>query len=207
MPPSSQTTRSRILDAAYKLFRRQGYSRVSIDEIALAARLTKKTLYYHFESKDALLAAVLEKQSELALAAFRTFSDTLRGSPIAIADALFEGLKVWSDTPRWAGSGFTRLVIELADLPGHPARQIARRHKAELERLFSELLVKAGAASPKETAREIWLLSEGAISLILVHGDRGYAAAAARAARKLIAAGLKHGNAARGSKTVNATAV
>jgi AcrR family transcriptional regulator len=183
---SSETTRKRILDAAYKLFRRQGFSRVSIDEIALAAKLTKKTLYYHFESKDALLAAMLEVQSELALAAFRTFGDKLSGEPAAISDALFDDLKVWSDTPRWAGSGFTRLVIELADLPGHPARKIARRHKAALENHFAALLAAAGAASPKETAREIWLLSEGAISMMLVHGDRSYAAAAAVAARKLI---------------------
>jgi hypothetical protein len=27
---------------------------------------------------------------------------------------------VWSDQPRWAGSGVTRLVIELADLPAIP---------------------------------------------------------------------------------------
>lgn len=196
MPRSPEPTRKRILDAAYKLFRRQGYSRVSIDEIAFAAKLTKKTLYYHFESKDALLASVLETQSELALAAFRTFGDKLRGSPAAITDALFEDLKVWSDTPRWAGSGFTRLVIELADLPGHPARKIARRHKAELENHFAELLAKAGAVSPKDTAREIWLLSEGAISLILVHGDRTYATAAAKAARKLIGASLRRSSAA-----------
>jgi AcrR family transcriptional regulator len=188
MPRSSETTRKQILDAAYKLFRRQGYSRVSIDEIASAAELTKKTLYYHFESKDALLAAVLEAQSELALAAFRSFAGELKGSPAAIVDALFKDLQVWSDTPRWAGSGFTRLVIELADLPGHPARKIARRHKAALENHFAELLARSGAATPKETAREIWLLSEGAISLILVHGDRGYAAAAAKTARKLLKA-------------------
>ncbi len=187
MPRSSETTRKQILDAAYKLFRRQGYSRVSIDEIAKAAKLTKKTLYYHFESKDALLAAVLEAQSELALEAFRSFAGELKGSPAAIVDALFKDLQVWSDTPRWAGSGFTRLVIELADLPGHPARKIARRHKAGLENHFAELLAKSGARAPKEAAREIWLLSEGAISLILVHGDRGYAAAAAKAARKLLA--------------------
>ncbi len=196
MPRSSDATRKRILDTAYKLFRRQGYSRVSIDEIASATKVTKKTLYYHFESKDALLASVLEAQSELALAAFRTFGDKLKGSPAAITEALFEDLKVWTDTPRWAGSGFTRLVIELADLPGHPARKIARRHKAELERQFAELLAKAGAASPAETAREIWLLSEGAISLILVHGDRGYAAAAAKAARKLLDASLRRRSAA-----------
>lgn len=191
MPRSSEATQKQILDAAYKLFRRHGYSRVSIDEIATAAKITKKTLYYHFESKDALLAAVLEAQSELALAAFKTFGDKLKGSPAAIADALFEDLKVWSDTPRWAGSGFTRLVIELADLPGHPARKIARRHKAELESHFAGLLAKAGARAPSETAREIWLLSEGAISLILVHGDRGYAAAAAKAARKLLDTSLR----------------
>jgi AcrR family transcriptional regulator len=91
-----------------------------MDEIAAATQVTKRTLYYHFESKDQLLAAVLGAQHQLALAAFRTFGDRLSGSPEAIIDGLFHDLAVWADKPRWAGSGFTRLVIELADLPGHP---------------------------------------------------------------------------------------
>ena len=186
MPRSSEQTRQRILDAAYRLFRRQGYSRVSMDEIAAATRVTKRTLYYHFESKDRLLAHVLEAQHQLALAAFRTFGDRLSGSPEAIVDGLFRELAVWADRPRWAGSGFTRLVIELADLPGHPARLIARRHKSMLEAQLAELLARSGVERPAEIARELWLLSEGAISLILVHGDRGYSAAAARAARALL---------------------
>ena len=191
MPRDSTKTRQRILDAAYELFRRKGYTRVSMDEIAAAAAVTKRTLYYHFQSKDQLLAAVLEAQHHLALAAFKTFGDKLAGSPEQIVEALFRDLAVWSDRPRWAGSGFTRLVIELADLPGHPARTIARRHKAMLEAHFAEVLARAGVERPRETAREIWLLSEGAISLILVHRDRGYAAAAAIAAKKLIAYGRK----------------
>jgi AcrR family transcriptional regulator len=186
MPRSSGQTRKRILDAAYRLFRRQGYSRVSMDEIAAATRVTKRTLYYHFESKDQLLAHVLEAQHQLALAAFKTFGDRLSGSPEAIIDGLFRELAVWADRPRWAGSGFTRLVIELADLPGHPARLIARRHKAILEAHLAELLARSGVERAAEIAREVWLLSEGAISLILVHGDRGYAAAAARAAQTLL---------------------
>src|SRR5262245_876164 len=186
MPRSSEQTRKRILDAAYRLFRRQGYSRVSMDEIAAATRVTKRTLYYHFESKDQLLAQVLETQHQLALAAFKTFGDRLSGSPEAIVDGLFRELAVWADRPRWAGSGFTRLVIELADLPGHPARLIARRHKAMLEAHLAELLARSGVEHPAKIAREIWLLSEGAISLILVHGDRGYSAAAARAAQVLL---------------------
>jgi AcrR family transcriptional regulator len=188
MPRSSASTRQTILDAAYGLFRRKGFTRVSMDEIAARASVTKRTLYYHFASKDRLLAEVLEAQHALALAAFRTFGEGLTGSPEAIIDKLFKDLAVWSDSPRWAGSGFTRLVIELADLRGHPARLIARRHKAMLEGHLADLLASANVTSPRELAREIWLLSEGAISLILVHGDRGYAAAAARAAKKLIRA-------------------
>jgi AcrR family transcriptional regulator len=186
VPRSAEPTRQRILDAAYKLFRGKGYSRVSMDEIAAATVVTKRTLYYHFTSKDSLLAAVLENQHRLALAAFRTFGDRLQGSPVAIIDGLFSQLAVWADRPRWAGSGFTRLVIELADLPGHPARSIARRHKALLEQHLAALFAKAGVRSPRDRAREVWLLSEGAISLILVHGDRGYAATAAKAAKRLI---------------------
>jgi AcrR family transcriptional regulator len=186
MPRSPDKMQERILDAAYRLFRRQGYSRVSMNEIAAATGVTKRTLYYHFKSKDQLLAAVLEAQHVLALEAFRTFGDRLSGSPEAIIDALFDQLAVWSDKPRWAGSGFTRLVIELADMPGHPARRIARRHKALLETHFAERLARAGIDRPVELAREIWLLSEGAISLILVHGDRTYAASAAEAAKRLL---------------------
>lgn len=182
MPRSAEQTRSRILNAAYKLFRRQGFSRVTIDDIAAAAKLTKRTLYHHFKSKDQLLAEVLQSQHHLALQAFRTFGDSLTGSAEAIVRAMFRELAVWADRPRWAGSGFTRLVIELADVPGHPARLIARRHKAQLETCFAELLARSGAERPKELARAVWLLSEGAISLILVHGDRGYSDAASEAA-------------------------
>jgi len=186
MPRSPAPTRQTILDAAYRLFRRKGFVRASMDEIAASADVTKRTLYYHFTSKDELLAEVLEAQHALALAAFRTFGEGLGGSPEAIVDQLFKDLAVWSDQPRWAGSGFTRLVIELADLRGHPARLIARRHKAMLESHLADLLAQAHVSSPRELAREIWLLSEGAISLILIHGDRSYASAAAEAARKLI---------------------
>jgi AcrR family transcriptional regulator len=186
MPRPAAPTRKRILDSAYRLFRSRGYSRVSMDEIAAAARLTKRTLYHHFRSKDDLLADVLRAQDELALQAFRTFGDKLSGSAEAIVAGLFADLAVWADRPRFLGSGFTRLVIELADMPGHPARAIARRHKAKLEGCLADLLAESGVAQARELARAVWLLSEGAISLILVHGDRGYATAASKAAMTLV---------------------
>src|SRR5260370_8120798 len=111
MPRSSVPTRQAILDAAYGLFRRKGFVRVSMDEIAASAAVTKRTLYYHFTSKDLLLAEVLEAQHALALAAFRTFAEGLAGSPESIIARLFKDLAVWSDPPPWAGPRFPHLFI------------------------------------------------------------------------------------------------
>ena len=69
-------------------------------------------------------------------------------------------------------------MIELADLPGHPARAVAHQHKAALEGYIAEILEDADVASPHDRAREIWLLAEGAMVLMLIHGDRRYADAA-----------------------------
>ena len=68
MARDGQATRQRILQAAYKSFYRVGFYRSSVDAIALAAKVTKKTLYYHFPSKDALVAAVLEDRTGDAVA-------------------------------------------------------------------------------------------------------------------------------------------
>ena len=149
MPRSAGKTRQTILDTAYRQFRRRGYTRVSLDQIAAAARVTKRTLYYHFQSKDHLLDAVLQTQHELALAAFRTFGDRLSGTAEEIVQAMFDDIAVWSTRPDFAGTGFTRFVIELADLPGHPARVIARRHKAMIETHLAEVLKRARIPLPE----------------------------------------------------------
>ena len=67
MPRSRIDTRERILRGAYKLFYAKGFARVGVDAVAEKAGLTKRTLYYHFQSKDELLAAVLDHRGELAL--------------------------------------------------------------------------------------------------------------------------------------------
>jgi len=103
-------------------------------------------------------------------------------------DSFFAQLAGWaSATPRWSGSGFTRLAVELADLPGHPARAIARRAKATTEAWLAERLAAAGVRQPRDRARELMLLMEGAMALTLIHGERTYIDAAARAAVRLAA--------------------
>jgi AcrR family transcriptional regulator len=187
MARNARQTRRRILEAAYELFHRQGFVRVSLDAVAEKAGLTKRTLYYHFDSKDALLAAVLDFHHELALARIRRWSARLSGELEGMLDALFSDLAQWAARPRWQGAGFTRLVWELADLPGHPARGVARRHKAAIESWLANEFAARGASDAKERARQVMLLLEGCQSLMLIFGDRTYAATAARAAKRLLA--------------------
>jgi AcrR family transcriptional regulator len=60
----SSTTRDRIVDEAMRLFSQHGYKGTSIAKIEAAAGLTPGAggLYHHFDSKEAVLAAGIERQ-------------------------------------------------------------------------------------------------------------------------------------------------
>jgi AcrR family transcriptional regulator len=175
-----------ILTCAYRLFHRHGFNRVSMDEIASAAHVTKRTLYYHFRSKDDLIAAALEHQHALAVATFRTWTDRISRKPEAIVTSLFSELRNWAAERNFFGSGFTRVAFELAEMPGHPARTIARRHEQMIEELLAQLLLSAGVRSARRRAKQIYTLLEGAAAMMLVHGDRSYASAAAEVAKLVL---------------------
>ncbi|ORU92753.1 MAG: hypothetical protein A6F72_05310 [Cycloclasticus sp. symbiont of Poecilosclerida sp. N] len=54
-------TRELLLDRAAQMFSRQGYQSTSLKEIAAAADMKAGSLYYHFASKEALMAEVLDR--------------------------------------------------------------------------------------------------------------------------------------------------
>jgi len=87
---SKQQTRLRILDAAFGLFWRQGFLRVSMNEIAARAGITKRALYQHFPSKDDLMAMTLAHSSKLAIERLRAFPRA--GEPGAFIDSFFADL-------------------------------------------------------------------------------------------------------------------
>ncbi|MDB5541412.1 MAG: hypothetical protein JWQ89_3139 [Devosia sp.] len=186
MPRSTIETREKILHAAFRQFRKTGFFRSGIDEIAAASGVTKRTLYNHFPSKDDLLAAVLEAQHKRFFMTPDPYGISPTGDALRFIDDLFRELVVWSSKAKWAGSGYTRLAMELTDLPGHPARLIARRHKSAVETYLSGVLADAGLDHPDERGRELMLLIEGAMLMIVIRGDRSYADAAAAAARTLL---------------------
>ena len=186
MPRDSAPTRRSILKAGFQLFFERGYARVSMDDIAAGASLTKRTLYYHFNSKDELVGAVLRGQNEQTLRQFQRWVDPLAQTPVEFSDSLFEKLLLWSRRPDWRGSGYTRLALELTDLPGHPARNAARVHKAAIQAWLSRQLELRHAENFEDKAQAIAVLLEGAMTLALVHGDQSYIETARTNARKIL---------------------
>lgn len=188
MAEPDKPTRKRIIDAASKLFYGEGIRAVSVDAVAEKAGLTKRTLYYHFESKDELVAAYLEARDQPNLKLMAGWFDKAEGGLPQKIEAIFQNLARSARHPRWKGCGFLRTAAELANLPGHPAIKIGARHKAGFERWLAGKCADHGAAAPEELARQVVLLMDGAFSVMLVHRDPAYVEAAGRAAAALAAA-------------------
>lgn len=181
-------TRARIYAAAYALFYHKGFQRTSLDDIAAKAGVTKRTLYYHVRSKDDLAGAMLEHQHGFVLAEMARWIGP-ETSARGLVDRLFDSVARWAEPAgkgRWTGSGFTRMAMELADLPGHPARIATRRHKSAVQAELARRLAECRVKRPHEAAAQLQMLLEGAMALILIHGDARYAKLAAAAARRLV---------------------
>lgn len=191
METRTAPTRERILQAAGKLFHGEGIRAVSVDAVAARAGVTKRTLYYHFRSKDDLIAAYLEARDAPNLAWFRRCYGEADGDVAARIAALFSALARSAAHARWKGCGFLRTSAELVNMPGHPALQAARSHKRRVEDWLCGLFEEAGAGDgARELARQIVLLIDGSFAVVLLNRDASYMESAGRAAGALVRAAL-----------------
>src|SRR5437588_46985 len=67
MPRPARTAppkRDAILDGAWGVFLKHGYALATMDEIAAAAGVSKRTVYDHFPSKEQLFGAIVERRRD-----------------------------------------------------------------------------------------------------------------------------------------------
>jgi len=69
MPRKRQSTKSRIVKAAWNLFYKKGYEKTTVEDIIVASKTSKGTFYHYFKGKEALLNSMSylfdEKYEEL----------------------------------------------------------------------------------------------------------------------------------------------
>lgn len=191
MAPPTSPTRDRIVTAASKLFYGEGIRGVSLDAVAEKAGVTKRTFYYHFKSKDDLVAAYLAARDQPNLTLFKQWFEETEGSTAAKVRGIFRRLAVNAASPKWKGCGFLRTTAELANMPGHPAIRVGAAHKKKFEAWLRAIFEADGIANPAELARQILLLLDGSFAVVLLHRDASYMRSAGDAAFALIEAELK----------------
>jgi len=202
MARSAIPTRERIISAANALFYNDGIRGVSVDAVAAKAGVTKRTLYYHFRSKDDLVAAYLAGRDQPNLALFKQwFAEKDDGLPAQV-ERIFGNLARAARHPKWKGCGFLRTSAELANLPGHPAITIGAAHKKKFEAWLRETFTAAGIAEAAKLSRQILLLLDGSFAVVLLHRDPSYMETAGEAARSLIEAALPGRKKAPGARAV-----
>jgi AcrR family transcriptional regulator len=164
MPAKSVETRTRILDAAMDLFRRQGFEETTMREIAAEAGVATGAAYYYFDSKDAIALAFYDQsQRELeplldkALAGGKHLRERL-------AALLVAKLKYFEPNRRLLGA-----LAAHAD-PEHPLSPFSARTRGIRERdvaSFARVLEASGVRVARDLEphlpRLLWLYQMGLI--------------------------------------------
>lgn len=143
-PAAQEQTRTMILDHAARLFCARGYASTSLRDIAAATGMKAGSLYYHFESKEALAESVLAQGIALVETQVRAAIDALPAGadPLdAIRTAILAHLLALHEQGDYASANIRCY--------GHVPTEVKdrlRRQRTGYEDLWSGLIADAGAA-------------------------------------------------------------
>jgi AcrR family transcriptional regulator len=169
--------KERILQTADRLFYLQGIRAIGVDTMAAEIGISKRTLYNHFPSKDALILAYLERRLVQPRA-----SDE---SPLEQILGTFDSLERRFAAKDFRGCPFVNAVAELGP-KDKAVKKIATAFKESRRLWFRDLLIELGVTDPEALATQLTLLVDGAIAQDLVRDDPAMARAAKVAATALL---------------------
>jgi AcrR family transcriptional regulator len=171
------TMDERILETADRLFYLRGIRAVGVDTIAAEIGISKRTLYNHFPSKDALIAAYLERRF--------TRPPVSDKPPVEQILGTFDRLERGFASKGFRGCPFVNAVAELG-AEDQPVKKIAIAFKESRRLWFRDLLKQLGVADAEGLATQLTLLVDGSIAQDLVRDDPSMAQAAKEAAKVLL---------------------
>src|SRR6201994_4317504 len=172
--------KDRILETADRLFYLEGIRAIGVDTIAARIGISKRTLYNHFPSKDALIAAYLERRFVQARPSSK--------SPLEQILATFDSLERRFSAKDFRGCPFVNAVAELGP-KDRAVKKIAIAFKESRRLWFRARLEEIGIKDADAIATQLQLLVDGSIALDLVRDDPAMARAAKEVAKALLRGG------------------
>jgi AcrR family transcriptional regulator len=176
--PAKPAMKDRILETADRLFYLQGIRAVGVDTIAAEIGISKRTLYNHFPSKDALISAYLARRFVAPRPSEKPPVEQILGT--------FDSLERRFSARDFRGCPFVNAVAELGS-EDQAVRKIAIAFKESRRVWFRDLLVQLGVADAEGLATQLTVLVDGCIAQDLVRNDPAMARAAKAAATVLLA--------------------
>ena len=97
--PRLTTTPARILDAAFRAVTTFGLSRFTMDDVARLAGLSRQSVYRYFDSKDALVMALVLREEEAFLEGVRAAHERHEGLEDATRESIEFSLRTAREHP------------------------------------------------------------------------------------------------------------
>jgi AcrR family transcriptional regulator len=172
LPPAPRSGRERLVAIAVDLFYTHGFGAVGVDRIIDEAGVTKTTFYKHFESKDELMVAAVQRRDEWESQAWGRAARSLAGDdPAKQLLAMIDVMDLWFNDPDFHGCLFMNTAAEFPN-PHDPVHRAAAAYRERTREARRDLAKAAGAdASAAETFADCYsALIEGALVMRHTHG-------------------------------------
>jgi AcrR family transcriptional regulator len=192
LPEPPKTGRERLVATAVDLFYRHGFAAVAVDQVIAKAGVAKTTFYKHFEGKDDLVVAAVQRRDEWESAAWDRAVRKLAGDdPARQLLATLDVMDLWFNDPDFRGCIFSNAAAEFPN-PSDPIHRAAAATKVRFRDHRRDLARAAGAdATAAESFADCFTaLIEGALVLRQTHGRNDAARAVRPAVEQLIGAFL-----------------
>jgi AcrR family transcriptional regulator len=177
--------RTRILDAAYDLFSRNGIQAVGIDAVISSSGVARQTLYRHFASKQELVLAFLERREQEWTRRWLEGEVTQRArDPRSRLLAIFDVFDAWFRRDDFEGCSFINVMLEHPD-PADAVHQASVSYLAGIRAFLEGLAREAGIPDAQNFAREWHILMKGSI-VAAAEGDENAARRAKRIGQLLL---------------------
>jgi AcrR family transcriptional regulator len=165
--------REAFLDVAQRLIQTKGYERMSIQDVLDALDTSRGAFYHYFDSKQALLEAVVDRFADGAMAAVAPVLADPDLPALRKLERVFGGIARWKAERR----ELTLAIMEVWNSDGNAiVREKVRRMTASRLGPLLSTVVRQGideglvtAASPVETATVLVSLIQGCQQLAIEH--------------------------------------
>jgi AcrR family transcriptional regulator len=170
-----EQTRSRLLDAAERVFVERGFHATSVDEVAESAGYSKGAVYSNFENKDELFLAVLDRRVDSRALGIEAEVPTDRPITEQATQAGMAFIEVFLEESQWSLllSEFSAYAARHPHLRERFATRNQRMRSAMAE-LIDHHLAELGLAAPvpsDQLAMILFALGDGFIHQKLIEPE------------------------------------